>query len=58
MCRISHIWGTEGWLYLAVGLDLFSQEEVISWTINKRIDSNLVIEALRMALLRQCYIHI
>ena len=40
----------EGWLYLAVVLDLFSRK-VIGWAMSKTMDSALVITALRMALL-------
>jgi len=47
---ITYIWSAEGWLYLAVVLDLFSRE-VIGWSMSRRIDSNLVQEALKMAVL-------
>lgn len=40
----------EGWLYLAVVLDLFSRK-VIGWAMSKTMDAALVITALRMALL-------
>ena len=38
----------EGWLYLAVVLDLFSRR-VVGWSMSKWIDAALVIDALRMA---------
>jgi len=47
---ITYIWSSEGWMYLAVVLDLFSRE-VIGWSMSRRIDSNLVQEALKMAVL-------
>jgi len=41
-----------GFVYLAVILDLFSRK-VIGWSISKRIDSQLAINALSMALARR-----
>jgi putative transposase len=38
----------EGWLYLAVVLDLFSRR-VVGWSMSQWIDAALVIDALRMA---------
>lgn len=40
----------EGWLYLAVVLDLYSRK-VIGWSMSQQMDSDLVESALRMALL-------
>ena len=40
----------EGWLYLAVVLDLFSRK-VIGWSMSQKMDTVLVETALRMALL-------
>jgi putative transposase len=40
---------TEGWLYLAVILDLFSRK-VVGWAMAKQMDTALVENALRMAL--------
>lgn len=39
----------QGWLYLAVVIDLFSRR-VIGWSMSNRIDVALVIDALSMAL--------
>jgi putative transposase len=39
----------EGWLYLAVVLDLFSRK-VVGWSMSQSIDSHLVLSALDMAL--------
>ena len=47
---ITYIWTTEGWLYLAVVLDLFSRK-VVGWSMNASMERGLVIDALRMALL-------
>lgn len=49
---ITYIWSVEGWLYLAVVIDLFSRE-VVGWSLSRNIDRNLVIGALNMAILRR-----
>lgn len=38
----------EGWLYLAVVLDLF-QRKVVGWAMDDRLDIELVLTALQMA---------
>lgn len=43
----------EGWLYLAVVLDLYSRK-VVGWAMSKKMDADLVETALRMALLDRC----
>jgi transposase InsO family protein len=42
----------EGWLYLAVVLDLFSRK-VVGWSMSDRMTATLVCDALRMALFRR-----
>jgi putative transposase len=49
---ITSIWTTEGWLYLAVLLDLYSRK-VVGWALSHRVDTALVQDALRMALGRR-----
>jgi len=49
---ITYIWTTEGWLYLTVIIDLFSRK-VIGWSSSNRIDKNLVLDGLRMAIWRR-----
>jgi putative transposase len=49
---ITYLWTAEGWLYLAVVLDLHSRK-VVGWAMSRRIDAALVQEALRMALGRR-----
>ncbi len=49
---ITYIRTHEGWLYLAVVLDLFSRQ-VIGWSMGSRIDTELVLNALLMALWRR-----
>ena len=45
---ISYCWTQEGWLYLAVVLDLYSRK-IVGWSINKRMSRKLVIDAFLMA---------
>jgi len=49
---ITYLWTTEGWLYLATILDLYSRA-IIGWSLSKRIDTQLVCDALMMALWRR-----
>lgn len=42
----------EGWLYLAVFIDLFSRK-VVGWAMSSRMTSDLVVNAFRMGLFRQ-----
>jgi transposase InsO family protein len=50
---ITYIWTNEGWLYLAVILDLYSRR-VIGWAVSNRMKRDLAIRALDMAVaLRQ-----
>ena len=46
---ITYIWTTEGWLYLAVVLDLYSRT-VIGWAMGHRLTVDLAERALTMAL--------
>jgi len=46
---ITYLWTAEGWLYLAVVLDLFSRK-VIGWAMEKTMSRELVLKALRMAI--------
>jgi putative transposase len=46
------IWTQEGWLFLAVVLDLFSRM-VLGWSMAARQDAALVLNALKMALARR-----
>ena len=49
---ITYIGTDEGWLYLAVVLDLFSRK-VVGWSMSERMTATLVCDALRMALFRR-----
>jgi transposase InsO family protein len=49
---ITYIWTKEGWLYLAIVIDLFSRL-VVGWSMGKNIDRHLVLSALDMARARR-----
>jgi transposase InsO family protein len=46
---ITYLWTDQGWLYLAVILDLYSRR-VVGWSMKNHLRSELVIDALDMAL--------
>jgi len=46
---ISYIWTREGWLYLAIVLDLFSRR-VVGWATSDRLHQALALTALKRAL--------
>ncbi len=46
---ITYIWTQEGWLYLAVVLDLYSRK-VVGWSMSSRMKASLVCDALKMAI--------
>ena len=49
---ITYIWTREGWMYLAVVMDLYSRA-IIGWSMNRQMTQQLVCDALTMALFRQ-----
>jgi len=49
---ITYVWTLEGWLYLAVLLDLYSRR-VIGWAMSQRITVELTEQALTMALAKR-----
>lgn len=49
---ITYIPAAEGWLYLAIVLDLFNRE-VIGWSIKSRLTADIVTDALTMAWFRR-----
>ena len=49
---ITYVWTNEGWLYLAVVLDLFSRQ-VVGWALGDRLTVDLAENALTMALWRR-----
>ncbi|AUZ62269.1 Mobile element protein (plasmid) [Pseudomonas sp. XWY-1] len=49
MGDITYLHTEEGWLYLAVVIDLYSRM-VIGWAMGERMTADLVCDALRMTL--------
>ena len=49
---ITYIWTAEGWLYLAVLVDLYSRK-VVGWAIDHHMETTLGQDALQMALGRR-----
>ena len=46
---ITYLWTQEGWIYLAIVIDLYSRR-VVGWAIDRRMKKALVIRALMMAI--------
>lgn len=49
---ITYLWTVQGWLYLAVVLDLYSRK-IIGWAMSNRLTAPLVKDALSMAYWRR-----
>ena len=49
---ITYLWTMEGWMYLAVVLDLFSRQ-VVGWAMDKHMKVQLTLDALAMAYWRR-----
>ncbi|WP_159338646.1 IS3 family transposase [Erwinia rhapontici] len=49
---ITYLWTEEGWLYLAVIIDLYSRA-VVGWSMSERMTAKLACDALKMALQRR-----
>ncbi len=45
---ITYIATRQGWLYLAVTMDLFSRR-IVGWSMDRWMSRHLVVDALRMA---------
>jgi transposase InsO family protein len=50
---ITYVWTQQGWLYLAVVLDLFSRR-IVGWSTASHMRTELVLDALHMALRQRC----
>ena len=48
-CDMTYIWTVQGWLYLAVVMDLCSRR-IVGWSMSRRINRHLALDALQMAL--------
>jgi transposase InsO family protein len=46
---ITYIWTREGWLHLAVVIDLYSRK-IEGWSMSSRMKAQWVVDALRMAI--------
>lgn len=49
---ITYLWTGEGWLYLAIVMDLFNRE-VIGWSLKPKMSADIVTDALTMAWFRR-----
>jgi putative transposase len=49
---LTYVWTDEGWLYLAVVLDLFNRE-IVGWSLKPRMTVDIVTDALTMAWFRR-----
>jgi len=49
VCDVSYFWTQNGWVHLAIVMDLFSRK-IIGWSMGNRIDKELTQSALKMAL--------
>jgi putative transposase len=49
---ITYVWTAEGWLYLAVLLDLFSRR-IVGWATSDRLTEQLALSALEQALVQR-----
>jgi putative transposase len=45
---MTYVWTSDGWVYLAVLLDLFSRR-LVGWAMSDQIDTHLALSALEMA---------
>lgn len=52
LADFTYIWTAEGWLYVAVVLDLFSRR-IVGWSMKAERDASLVMDALMMAVWRR-----
>ena len=49
---VTYIWTQEGWLYLAVVIDLCSRK-VVGWSMSSRMKAQRVCDAMKMAIWRR-----
>ncbi len=49
---ITYLWTKEGWLYLAVVMDIYSRK-IVGWSIDSSLSTELVIRALVMAIVHR-----
>lgn len=49
---ITYLWTKQGWLYLAVVMDIYSRK-IVGWSIDSSLSAELVIRALMMAIVHR-----
>jgi putative transposase len=49
---ITYVWTLEGWLYVAIVIDLFSRR-VVGWAVDSHMRASLCVKALQMAFWRR-----
>lgn len=49
---VTYIWTLQGWMYLAVVMDLFNRE-IVGWSVDDHMKTSLCINALQMAYQRR-----
>jgi transposase InsO family protein len=49
---ITYLWTKEGWLYLAVVMDVYSRK-IVGWSLGSSLSKQLVIKALMMAIVHR-----
>ena len=49
VCDVSYFWTRNGWVHLAIVMDLFSRK-IVGWSMCNRVDKELTRHALKMAL--------
>lgn len=47
---ISYIWTAEGWLYLAIVMDLYARR-IVGWAVSDRLKKELALKALKKAII-------
>ena len=52
LADFTYVWTAEGWLYVAVVLDLYSRR-IVGWSMKPEMTAQLVIDALVMAVWRR-----
>jgi transposase InsO family protein len=50
---LTYVWTAEGWMYVAVMLDLWSRR-VVGWATGETLHASLALRALKMALQHRC----
>lgn len=49
---ITYLWTLEGWLYLAVVMDVYSRK-IVGWSLGSSLSAELVVKALTMAIVHR-----